>query len=247
MSSRRFRVTFERPPLVEAVCEFRFAPESGWDWTVPGRLHERIRDRFPLAREVRPAMRVLLGAGEPEPRPAPERVQFLTSDEKRLVQSGPDLLAVNVLSSYPGWEDFLHMILDIFRVHAELLSSPELARVGLRYINRISLDGVTAGEVTKVMPPLEKLFGVGARAFYERYDMVLTELEGTLVYQTGTVGTPPEAIMIDLDAGWMPGKVVEEQALRSWLDEAHVAVEMSLARSLTEPAAQRLGMRERDA
>src|SRR5215210_1273143 len=30
-----------RPPLVEAVCEFRFAPTDQWDLTVPGRLYDR--------------------------------------------------------------------------------------------------------------------------------------------------------------------------------------------------------------
>src|SRR2546425_12443479 len=35
------------PPLVEAVCEFRFLPDTQWDLTIPGLMYEKIQDRFP--------------------------------------------------------------------------------------------------------------------------------------------------------------------------------------------------------
>lgn len=44
---------FKNPPLVEAVCEFQFHPESKWDWTVPGLLFEKISGEFSERAEMR--------------------------------------------------------------------------------------------------------------------------------------------------------------------------------------------------
>lgn len=42
----------KNPPLVEAVCEFQFVPESKWDWTIPGLLFEKIGKEFSERTEV---------------------------------------------------------------------------------------------------------------------------------------------------------------------------------------------------
>jgi uncharacterized protein (TIGR04255 family) len=61
-----------RPPLVEAVCEFRFAPTDQWDLTVPGRLYDRIRHEFPL-REQAQSFALQLGEGAQPVEPAVQR------------------------------------------------------------------------------------------------------------------------------------------------------------------------------
>ncbi len=44
MSERR---VYKNPPILEAVCEFRFVPGSPWDWTIPGLFFGRVCDEFP--------------------------------------------------------------------------------------------------------------------------------------------------------------------------------------------------------
>lgn len=53
---------YPNPPLIEAVCEFRFQADPGWDATVPGRLY-RVRGVDEVERMLReqPAITPLLG------------------------------------------------------------------------------------------------------------------------------------------------------------------------------------------
>jgi uncharacterized protein (TIGR04255 family) len=39
--------TYNKPPLIEAVCDFRFSSPQPWDWTIPGLFYERIQSDFP--------------------------------------------------------------------------------------------------------------------------------------------------------------------------------------------------------
>ena len=242
------RLKFERPPLVEAVWEVRFANESGWNWTIPGRLHERIDKRYPVVKEVRPPSIVVGQQGAPHSSPSPspmvEKLQFVSEDGTRLVQSGPSLLAVNILQPYPGWNEFLKEILDIFGLHAEFLTSTVTDRVGLRYINRIELDGSDAASLLKVLPALREFFDANASAFFERFEIPYDAPVGTLTYQAGTATGDARALMIDLDF-WTGslGKVGVEE-LGNWLTRAHARIEKSLARSLTREAVGLLGMQE---
>src|SRR5437667_2265720 len=44
--------TYNKPPLIEAVCDFRFSSSQPWDWTIPGLLYEQIRDNFPNKTQI---------------------------------------------------------------------------------------------------------------------------------------------------------------------------------------------------
>ena len=89
---------FAKPPVIEALCELRFASsqERPWDHVVPGLLYSAIQSRFPRRRD-RPVVDL-------SPRGLSPRtfVQLLTEDEQRFVQVAPDLLAVNSLPPHVG-------------------------------------------------------------------------------------------------------------------------------------------------
>lgn len=115
MHQRPIGQPLARPPLVEALVEFRSGPD-GWDWTLPGRLYEKVRDRFPERVEVRPPMIVLGQSSGPEgppPPPAgtPERLQFKRADGTAMIQVGPGLLVVNHLRPYATWPEFRRLAL----------------------------------------------------------------------------------------------------------------------------------------
>src|SRR4051794_30661233 len=109
---------YERPPVSEALCEFQFESPSGWDWTVAGLLYARIGEHFPIKRErgvVELQVRVP-GMDRPEDvRQGIAKLQFLAEDERTLVQVGPNVLTVNRLAPYPGWEAFRTVVLEQYR------------------------------------------------------------------------------------------------------------------------------------
>ncbi|MGQ0654564.1 MAG: TIGR04255 family protein [Betaproteobacteria bacterium] len=38
---------YKNPPIIEAICEFRFSETSPWDLTIPGLIYELVKDKFP--------------------------------------------------------------------------------------------------------------------------------------------------------------------------------------------------------
>ena len=136
------RKPYPNPPLVEALCEFRFAGGSPWDWTVPGLIYDHLRGQFPKKKQVR-RIEVEMATSEKGTeqivRPS-ERVQLLQEDERAIVQVGANLLVVNCLRPYPSWERFSQTIGRAFDAYRGAAQPGRLAKIRLQYINRIELS-----------------------------------------------------------------------------------------------------------
>ncbi len=132
---------YKNPPIVEAVCEFRFTPDTPWDLAVPGLFYEKVKEEFPQ-REQRIVQEVELTQG---PQGLQQQIRtreiivLLAEDKKTLVQLGPRLLAVNALKPYPTWQGFKPRIQRAWEALQAILDRMDLQRIGLRYINRVEL------------------------------------------------------------------------------------------------------------
>lgn len=137
---------YQKPPLVEALCEVRFASteERRWDWTIPGMLYERIRDRFPTRRERHTFDLPFAGPVSPGMATHPiEYLQFASVDDNTMVQVGPDLLAVNSLHPHSGWPDLRDTLLDVLAAYREIAAPSGIAMAAVRYINRVEIPNVS--------------------------------------------------------------------------------------------------------
>lgn len=130
---------YVKAPVVEVACEFRFEPVDPWDATVPGRVYERLKDRFPLRRAtIDFSASIVAGPDRFEQRLRPtEKIQFLRNDETALVQVAVNTLTVNQLQPYPGWETLRLTIQEVLGEYTLVIPSMAVQRIGLRYINRI--------------------------------------------------------------------------------------------------------------
>lgn len=229
-----------RPPLVEAVCEFRFAPTDQWDLTVPGRLYDRISDEFPL-REQAQSFALQLGEGarpaEPAVQRTSDRVLMHREDGSALVQVGPHQLAVHHKLPYPGWAGFYTLIERMLGMYLEIVpSTPE--RVGLRYINQIPLSSSETPEIGSLItldPPIPAEIDRPLENFYQRYELQHDAPEGILIHQTGGLQLSPEGeriVMLDLDFGSLPGSAPDVADAASWLQAAHDRVEEAFQASV---------------
>lgn len=136
MTKRR---VYARPPLVEALCQFQFEPGQEWDIAIPGLFYNEVKLEFPERHQQR-ALEVLFDQGTGQAKQSSAaRIQFRRSDGTALVQIGPDLLIVNVLYPYPGWETFRGIVLTSFESYCSVAQPVGLKAMSLRYINRIRL------------------------------------------------------------------------------------------------------------
>jgi uncharacterized protein (TIGR04255 family) len=104
---------YKEPPVIEAICEFRFLPDPPWDLAIPGLLYSELRNDLPKRRQTS-SLEATTRPAEPDGIEQQwvriEKLQLIQEDEKAIVQVSPYLLAVNRLRPYPGWEQFLPLV-----------------------------------------------------------------------------------------------------------------------------------------
>jgi uncharacterized protein (TIGR04255 family) len=134
----RMHNTYKNPPVIEAVCEFKFTPEQPVDITVIGLFYDKIRGEFPnKQQQTGVASRVEEGAFGFE---IQQRVQFSRANHSAAVGASPDILTIHQLKPYTTWHDFKSLILRNFEIFKELIEPKSIKRVGLRYINRFDFN-----------------------------------------------------------------------------------------------------------
>lgn len=144
------RRTYKSPPIAEALVELQF-DGGDWDLTVPGRLQGVLKDEYPgkpRQQNIVSANRVLT-QNQPAAMQAVQalgKVQLPSADGQKLVAIGPNSLSVHILQKYTGWEDLKPRVTRALDEYVKLVEPRAVARIGVRYVNRVVLpDGAELG------------------------------------------------------------------------------------------------------
>ena len=211
------------PPVVEAVCEFRFARGVSYS-LVPGAIAERLRHQFPK-HEVLPAASFMAAIPDEVPIPSVPHHRFRSDSPNALIQTGPRLLTINVLPVYPGFEVFRQMILNVLE-HYRIVANPgSPTRVGLRYINFIR----SAQERDALSSYLKCSFGYPSELPQPPRETAARLLlgygeSGTLglsVAYPSRIGEGEQGTLLDLDFFWNGPSEFPLDEFQAWLGEAH--------------------------
>jgi uncharacterized protein (TIGR04255 family) len=233
---------YDRPPLIEAVCEVRFKSSQPWDWTIPGLIYDKIKSSFPKKRQES-LLEVVMGPGtskiQQQVKAGVGKMQFLREDEAALVQIGPDLLSVNQLQPYPEWPAFKSMVLGQIGVYCDIVRPESFSRVGLRYINRVQLppQQINLEEYFRVTPPLPAGAPSNFRSFLIQVEVRYESPSSCLRYVLGTGQLADEAqlaILLDLDMFGEEGDAPTITGIAEWLDIAHDRIETAFDESFTD-------------
>ncbi len=105
------RRKYKKPPLIETLCEFYFAPETSQDFdSIINLLNEKIQTGFPkkYRLQLQASQINIDNSGTPEiTEQLLPLIRFQSSNEQVLIQVGQNLLTVNHLKPYTSWEEFL--------------------------------------------------------------------------------------------------------------------------------------------
>jgi uncharacterized protein (TIGR04255 family) len=237
----------KNPPLVEAACEFQFDPSSKWDWTLPGRLFDKIGNEFSERMDVHRMGLTIQQAGGKVSQPSvieagTDRIQLKRPDGSAMIQIGPRQLIINHLRPYPNWNAFRDLILRMYETYNSLIEGGFLGRIGLRYINQIELTGKDYKELITVWPSFSHSLKRDVATFYQRYELKHNKPEGLLIHQTGLIQTEDKNMLVlDLDfVASSASSITGQKNVADWLDQAHDRVEESFIDSLTPSAYKRL-------
>jgi len=246
---------YAHPPIVEAICEFRFEPDSQWDLTIPGLVYERMREQFP-ERRVKHGVQLEVEAEAGEEgiaqriKGAMPVMQFMTRDRRALVQIGQDILAINHLRPYPTWELYRSMITDTVRSYRQVVDAPRLRRLGLRYINRIDVvaSEVLIEDYIRAYPMVPIPEGAGALSgWVQRVEIPYEDDNGSLVVKSGAVGSDGHtgsSFILDLDFGTQKYVPSLDDAFM-WLDRAHERIEEMFELTITDKTRELFDMEAR--
>ena len=149
----------EHAPIVEAIIEVRVRVESPWEESA---LREKIKAELPnypkiiSQKEFRHELK--MKTGQP-----PEQsfhdlgwkgLRLQSADDRYIAQFNREGFIFSRLQPYESWDQFKEEAMRLWNVYAELAKSLEVQRLGVRFINRITLP---PGEVRLddylVVPP----------------------------------------------------------------------------------------------
>lgn len=210
------RRQYGNPPIQEAVCEFRLKSGAPWNLTIPGKLqlalqesgadyagNPRQQTEFEVNFETHPG-----AAPHLRYREGPGKTQLLTTDGRRMVSVGPDVVSVHLLHPYQdprlgvdaGWPEFAERIRSALDAYWRVASPEGVLRVGVRYINRlpgaVSLDDMH--RFLRSAPP-------SVNALPDRMTAVMSRIEyrygdgAHLVLSQGTAPGHDPILLLDLD------------------------------------------------
>ncbi len=232
---------YQKPPLVEALCELRFAsdPDRPWDWAVPGLLYDKLRDTFPTRRERHAIALPLAGPAPLGPATGTiERLQFVSSDENTMVQLAPDLLAVNSLRPHLGWPDLRDTLLDVLAAYQTIAAPTALTMAAVRYINRVEIplrSGFALERFFAVLPGLPEGVPQNVTTFLMHTEVGYEDPPALFRFRFGTTASAEDmaAFMLDYEHVSPAHDAPKFEALREWLDAGHDRIERAFVGSFT--------------
>jgi uncharacterized protein (TIGR04255 family) len=140
------RKQYRKPPLIEVFCEFLFAPTEGleWDALLLSQFYDQLgREAFPKNIRLKTFVSVTQ-VGKPEgPQlkmgPPTPRHQFRSPDESTIVQVGENVLVVNQLPPYYGWEKFETQVVQSLELYLSTWKPQSVTRALLHYDDRVDI------------------------------------------------------------------------------------------------------------
>ncbi len=243
--------SYRTPPVVEALCEIYFAA-STWDDTIPGAFYERVKDKFPRKqqRDIQEAQ-ITLGQGTASAsvQRLPPWMQFVSANSDRMIQVAEDLLVVNQMPPYPHFEDWEQVVYKALTVYREIALPQKVARIGLRYINRIEIPGaqVSMEDYFTIYPQLPQSLGNTHGPFLVRVEVPQTEQGHTVLITFGSPVPPQpmeekQVFMLDLyDIATLDIPPCEIE-LKEEIQQAHDNVVMAFEDSITDRLRDLLGV-----
>lgn len=207
---------------MEALCEVQFLG-SRWAFDSPLELFRLLADEYP-SEPQRVALPISVVAPEAADgitfSPSTNKIRFANRPGDRFVMIDAGVISVHTTGLYPGWEAFLAAIERAVSAYVSVVGGEEIARIGVRYLNRISLKDGHQELPTLFVGPPRVFSGAGLKldAFFQRTESTSADRPSVRVLKTmGTVvdEEKKEFVLLDIDVVWQKTQTEESLPLKS--------------------------------
>ena len=236
--------TYNKPPLIEAACSFRFSSSQPWDWTIPGLLYEKISNNFPIKEQINTVETIVDSTQGKLIQQTQPSLQFLNEDRTAIVRIAPESLSIHQLHPYNGWAIFQAQILDSLQLYYSAAHPNALNRLGLRYVNRIGMSSINfeledyfklVPSVPNPIPQIFPSFLLNIEVPYETPQSGLRMIFGTVVPEN----EERLAYILDFDM-FSTNELILFSEVSQWLEIAHERISIAFDAAFTEKAHQEI-------
>jgi uncharacterized protein (TIGR04255 family) len=240
---------YSNPPIIEALCELIFFPSSSWDMTIPGLFYEKIKDEFPTKQQhtgIGIDFKPLDNDRNFEQRfEMSQRMQFFKTDKTSLIQISKDLLVINQLKPYSGWENFKPVILKKLNVYSEIAKPDTFKQIALRYLNQITIpkNDIQLKDYFNFYPYLPEKLSQIPKAFNISVDLSnsnpLEHLSLTLT--TSNINEEFFSFILEIASVYLNADILKIGDFDSWLENAHEQIEQVFEECITDKSRKIFG------
>lgn len=218
------REKLAKNPLVEALLELQASPTVPYDF-IPGGMQQSngLAKDFPLVQpvshELPPGFELPPGA-QLELGPNIARARMTSGDGRRMVQVGPEVVTLNILYPYPGFEALEKDAGRMVRAYLAAARPARIRRMGLRYINLLPTE--VLDETRLLLRPLVP--DALPRPSGVRMSCLFQYPEGTLTVTTGFPFEVPQrgkGQLLDLDFATVQETEPDADLILGWVRVAH--------------------------
>ena len=239
---------YRRPPLIEVLCDFYFEGDEGHEW-------DSIRvSEFATAARGRgyPFDKTLHGRGPTSPRGTSRRSKgrrrvrydyrhsFTSEDGNKTTQVGENLLVVNQLPPYYGWQKFRNESLACLELYKSIWTPTQVVHAGLHYVDIVEVPGeaLFIDDYFKLYPVLPE----GSEEWSVNNLAMAFEVSGkqpgdvcTIAYHHRPSSSPAvNSFRFRWDYISLDGFALDLAVAEKWLDTAHAFVDRAFRSAFTE-------------
>lgn len=171
----------EHAPIVEAIIEIRTRVDTPWEESA---LREQVKAKLPsypnIISQKEFHHEVKMKADQP-----PEQIfhdlgwkglRFQSADGRCIAQFNRDGFIFSRLSPYESWDQFKEEAMRLLNVYVELATVLEVQRLGVRFINRITLPPgeVRLGDYLVVPPQPPGGLDLEIMSFFHQDSLLVT-------------------------------------------------------------------------
>lgn len=229
--------TYKNPPILEAVCEFRFELSDKASAKQISTFYEKIKDSFPVSKKGKVGSIEL--KVEPDKSSGKNQMthkenfyefdQYFSQDEKYSIQLDGGRVSIHRVKPYISWTDFFPLIKLVYGSYVKSFSPIKVLRIGLRYVNEIILPSEKFA--------LQDYFNINASLpFFSKEDQKSIFLGSVFEQEKGRdaikiqftekqiKNVSEKAFVLDFDY-FLANPPILSNGVEKWIEEAHNKVE----------------------
>ena len=196
---------FPHAPIVEAILFIESLPPPLLDEDCTESFREQIRQTYPRHETLEETTAGIGMNANGVTVSSVERSfnqhRFVSADGKQIVQLRHRGFAFNRFGPYPGWEQFIADAQQIWRIYIDHFEPEQIARVGVRYVNRITLPPgeFALSDYLQTAPAVPPDLGPSIDGFFLRLVIPDDSIPAQAILTEGTGLAPDEGSILTID------------------------------------------------